>query len=151
MTQPSSFTNIPQGAMVVISQNRLETRSTISAFSEGEIKFTAFGLMQFLLGAQLAEEFTSEYKGVAVSVEFLKLYVSMNNSFLKTLEQKDKTVTLFITRKELLLAKKWLEARMQHCEKEREARSEKFNADTYIGQKLLLIDIRELLIGEIVD
>jgi len=74
-----------------------------------------------------------------------------------------------LNRVEVMLMRKWLEARMKHCEEERDEESGKekanaerietnpnhrignFNPDTYIAQKFLLLDIREWLLGEIIE
>ncbi len=56
-----------------------------------------------------------------------------------------------LIRKEVVWLRDILELRMKHCEKERDDRSESFNADTYIGQKMLLLDLREWLLGAIVE
>ena len=64
---------------------------------------------------------------------------------------KPSEVALAVDRQDLFILRKWLEVRMLHCEMERDTRSDKFNPDTYIGQKLLLLDLRELLLGEAVD
>lgn len=89
--------------------------------------------------------------------------------------------TVELHRKEVQLLRNWLEARMKHCEEERDSRATihdgpgvkvvghidlenpslgaqpvsdavlKFNPDTYIAQKYLLLDIREWLLGDILD
>ena len=76
---------------------------------------------------------------------------------LTPLFQVELKATLTVTRGEVKTMRSWLETRMSHCEMERENRTTtknghpKFNPDTYIGQKLLLLDLRELLLGDIVD
>ena len=39
---------------------------------------------------------------------------------------------------------------MKHCEEERDARDDKFNPDSYISMKLLLLDIKSWLMGSII-
>lgn len=60
-------------------------------------------------------------------------------------------VKIEVSREEVKLMLEMLKIRMTHCEKQRDARNEKFNPDTYIGQKLLLISIREWLMLDAVE
>ena len=69
---------------------------------------------------------------------------------------------LHIRRDDVILLKGWLEARMTRCEEVRDnelAAIEKgddkvefrFNQDTYISMKLMLLEMREWLLGEIIE
>jgi hypothetical protein len=53
-----------------------------------------------------------------------------------------------VTREDMEVMVKLLKIRMTHCEKQRDNRDLNFNPDTYIGQKLLLIDLKEWLMIE---
>lgn len=50
-----------------------------------------------------------------------------------------------VNREDVQIMLDLLKIRMAHCEKERDDRDPRFNPDTYIGQKLLLVDLREWL------
>ena len=58
-------------------------------------------------------------------------------------------ITLKLDWRELSVLRHYLTLRMKHCEKERDERSDKFNIDSYISMKFLLLDIRELLLGQV--
>jgi len=133
------FTNIPyEPTEIIKSENRTQT-VVLSSFDRGVIKLSAFAALQFIEGINLLlqnEKMLLSNSESRLLINLFKVY---------TLNQ------LEITREELVFLKIALELRMAHCEKERDERSEKFNADTYIGQKLLLLDIREILIGEVIE
>ena len=62
----------------------------------------------------------------------------------------NEVITLELQRDDLLTLKWYLERRISHCEIERDKYYERFNSDTYIIQRLMLITIREALLGEII-
>ena len=141
------FINIPSSSLKVINSIRKEDRKTVSFFYEGTVSLTSFAIMQLLHGAKISiEQFINEIEKVH-GVEFM-LYYKLSKYLL---EAPQESYEIELSRTELLCLKKWLEFRMIHCEKERDVRNPKFNPDTYIGQKLLLIDLRELLLGEIME
>lgn len=133
------FTNIPyEPTQVLESQKRSQT-VVLSSFNSGVLKISGFAAVQFI-------------EGIALLLVNDKVVLSNNESkLLIKLFKASQTPEISLTRAELIFLKNALELRMAHCEKERDERNEKFNADTYIGQKLLLLDIREILLGEIVQ
>lgn len=68
----------------------------------------------------------------------------------------ENNISIDVSRDDVVMLRTWLETRMIHCEKERDeenrnavpAEHAKFSPDTYIGMKLLLIELREWLLGE---
>ena len=141
------FINIPSSSLKVINSIRKEDRKTVSFFYEGTVSLTTFAIMQLLHGAKISiEQFRYEIEKVH-GVEFI-LYYKLAKYLLEIPQE---SYEIELSRTELLCLKKWLEFRMIHCEMERDERNPKFNPDTYIGQKLLLIDLRELLLGEIME
>ena len=138
--------NIPANSLQVLSSNKKEERVTMSYFSEGEIRLSGFAMMQFLHGAKLELEETEKEP----TRNELTLWFKISTHLLP-ITGKLSEVALAVDRQDLFILRKWLEVRMLHCEMERDTRSDKFNPDTYIGQKLLLLDLRELLLGEAVD
>ena len=139
------FLNIPANSLQVLSSNKKEERVTMSYFFEGKIKLSDFAMMQFLHGAKSELEMTEKEP----THKELTLWFKMSTHLLTVGNLSE--VILKVDRQDLFILRKWLELRMLHCEKERDARNPKFNPDTYIGQKLLLIDLRELLLGEIME
>ena len=136
--------NIPSSSLQTLSANKKEERVTMSSFYDGEIKLSGFAVMQFLHGAKL--ELESAEKEPTRNELTLWFKLSVNLLPVGNLSE----VILKVDRQDLFILRKWLELRMLHCEKERDERNPNFNPDTYIGQKLLLIDLRELLLGEVV-
>jgi len=122
-------------------------RATIRQMKRAKINISSFAIVQFLQGAALYyEQLHEKNKLEKVSITETKLLTVLYMS------APISTVTpLTINREELIALRKWLETRMRHCEIERDERNPKFSPDTYIGQKLLLLDIRELLLGEIIE
>lgn len=108
-----------------------------SRISKGKIKLTQFALIQLIHGAEIIEK--ASHKLVA------KIGIAAMN--LATM-QEHTSVELDFDREDVYELRNLLEARMLHCEKERDERNPKFNADTYIAQKFLLLDIREWLMIE---
>ena len=137
--------NIPANSLQVLSFDKKEERVTMSFFFDGEIKLSGFAMMQFLHGAKLELEGTEK----ELTRNELELWFKLSAKLLPV--GKLDEVILKVNRQDLFILRKWLEVRMLHCEMERDTRSDKFNPDTYIGQKLLLLDLRELLLGEVVD
>ena len=137
--------NIPSSSLQTLSANKKEERVTMSSFYDGEIKLSGFAVMQFLHGAKLELESAEKEP----TRNELTLWFKLSVNLLPI--GKPSEVSLAVDRQDLFILRKWLEVRMLHCEMERDTRSDKFNPDTYIGQKLLLLDLRELLLGEVVD
>jgi hypothetical protein len=108
-----------------------------------------FSIMQLIQGARLYSSTKEQVPGKEVSM-MCKLFDAML--------QGGESISIDTTRSEVKTMKMFLETRMSHCEAERDNRTTKtlpngksievFNTDTYIGQKILLIELREWLLGE---
>jgi hypothetical protein len=148
-----NFKNIATQSLSVSNIERTTCVVHLSRFENGLVSFSTFALAQFLLGCQLAKDYRDAYNHKqSVSSNVFVLLTLISTLIMETAAQgKDRSEEIFMTREEMVLLKSWLEARMEHCEKQRDDRVETFNADTYIGQKLLLLDIKELLLGEVVE
>ena len=146
------FTNIPQGLVAVNNVEREDKHVSVSFFKEGQLTITTFAALQLINGSILIseqeEDVTSRNPTRTVKSQF-KMLAKLSAFILPQLGITAIEHTIKVDRNDLITLKSFLEARMLHCEKERDARSERFNADTYISMKLLLIDIRELLLGNI--
>lgn len=126
-----------------------QNRCTVKQNKEATMSICAFTLIQFILGAG---HMVKDHKLDEV-VETTSMYhlLAKLSAMLIEVRSDPEPRVIKLDRFEVKIIKYWLEARMQHCERERDERSPKFNPDTYISQKLLLIDIREWLLGEIIE
>lgn len=149
--EPSTdgLVNIPSNNFIVQEVQTETRRVWMKSFAKGLITLSGFAIIQFIEGADLCNDKGSMY------ARHIKLLVKLAKAGLINRD----TVDVELTIDELQILREWLEARMSHCEKERDQRTMitvdgretlKFNPDTYIGMKLLLLDIREAMMGEIV-
>lgn len=156
------FNNIPAHGFSIVNQSTDRMILRIEAFKEGNIMLSPFSVVQILEGAEHMPELQSdETRNIARSV--FNIYVKLNSAFRKIqLNNVPEQMEFAITRRELLTLIQWLKLRMAHCEAERDQRTmikdgdgndiaPKFNADTYIGQKMLLLELLSLAMGTIVD
>jgi hypothetical protein len=162
--------NIPETGFVAQKNDFVEDRRLVR-FNQGAIfSFSEFSIFQFIAGhaIKLETEDGNNYDETRLlsklSIMNMELRWGANNEIL-------------LERKEVTILKGWLDLRMRHCEIERDQRVEltdseasrnvksvleneplpypdrnqKFNADTYIGMKYLMMELREWLFGEILD
>lgn len=143
--------NIPTNSLTVIDKITDCNYCHVRQVRQATIQLTGFAIVQFLEGAEL------EVKDIVVkmmSVDDVKLILRLSKS--TTMLRAEPVTKIDVTYGELKTLRKWLELRMLHCEQERDNRTknangfEVFNPDTYIGMKLLLLDLRELMLGEII-
>ena len=144
------YKNIPEVALEVVKSEKRNYKAIVNLSQNFSIRFNAFCLFQFMLGYRLLE--TDPLKSQ------LDLYHKIVDALLVTIHSEAREIyepnhvtDLELSRDELQMLIKFLLARMKHCEKERDERSEKFSPDTYIAQKLLLIELKEIMLGEIVE
>lgn len=138
------FDNIYYSSLVVVSSETIDMKCAVRQINTAFLKVPEFSALQFIKGAEMCDNPVDKESFQLV----IKLALIRENS-------NPVEFTFF----ELIMLRNWLEGRMLHCEMERDQRAVKsiggvdyprFNADTYIGMKLLLISIRELLLGEII-
>lgn len=153
------YQNIPDSGFSIIDQSNDKMIVRVEAFKEGVITLSPFSIFQILEGAEYLPELQ---EGKSIPASLFKVYVKLNSAFRKVqLGEFGTRIEFFLTRYEILLLIRLLKARMKHCEWERDKRItvpgpngeefDKFNPDTYIGQKLLLLELTELLMGTILD
>ena len=140
---------IPQNSISLLSSKQSVNTIRVKQFSNGSFEFTKFALVQFVEGVQFIPEILNKKSFIDRTI--FELYVKCNKALTDSLLTSTNIVALDLTLNELITLKQWLEARMSHCEKEREEGNPAFNIETYIGMKLLLIDIREIMIGEVIS
>lgn len=129
------------------------------------ITLSKFSIMQLIAGVA---EFTS---GTMIQAEIAIMLSKLFNAVMDdTNIGIGHNIEFNVTRNDVVMLRQWLEQRMRHCELEREQENQtytewintnsnsihmdkeqpirNFNPDTYIGMKLLLIELREWLLGE---
>jgi len=145
------MTNIPTNSLILLDKTTDSNYRMIRQVKTATLQLTGFAISQFLEGAELE---ANSNLFVPNNSQF-KLVLKLSKSI--SMLQAEQAVKIDVNYKELTHLRKWLEVRMSHCEQERNARTkndrgfEVFNSDTYIGQKLLLLDLRELMLGEIIS
>jgi hypothetical protein len=110
------------------------------------LNLSRFSIMQLIYGAKneiLQNEGSVEHNVVL-------LYMILNEKFFESSMDKD-ILIIEVERNQVIIMRKWIEARLLHCEKERDNRNPRFNPDTYIHLKMLLLDIREWLSGDVLE
>lgn len=136
-------------SLEVVTKNVFATRALVRIVTDATLKLNGFALIQFLEGADITMHGTGSKM---VCSEHSRLVFRLIHQINPRGDQQ--TITFTIS--ELKLLRLWLETRLTHCEEERQKEIEnppkepKFNPDSYIGMKLLLLDLRELMLGEIV-
>ncbi len=149
----TNMVNIPYQSLIVIEEMRDVKYCNVRFFTSGVIQLTGFAATQLLEGAELM---VADNTVKTIDAKEVKLILLLSKSL--AMFQHENYLDVKVNNNDLRIMRKWLELRMAHCERERDERTvypgttqQKFNPDTYIGQKLLLLDIRELLIGEILS
>lgn len=153
MKATSNMVHVPTDSLTVLNKETVTIRANVNMFQSGTIFLNGFAIVQFLEGFNLLVE---SYSSISILKEHTNLSLKLSKGIAAAI-QFEKAEYEF-TYSEVKILKEWLEARMRHCEQERDKRvawphdpsALKFNPDTYIGQKLLLLDLRELLLGEII-
>lgn len=142
--------NIQTNSLTALDVVKSNYKATVNVFKSGKIALTGFAISQFLEGFELIvkRSLHSQKADVLLSLKLAKAIAACI--------QLEKAI-VELDYEELVILRSWLETRIAHCEEERDSRTTwpntntlKFNPDTYIGQKLLLLDLRELMLGEIV-
>lgn len=147
--QRDQFENIPSQGMYSTDNQVEKIEAVVAQKKSGLFKFSLFAISQFIHGAMfMADDMIVSKKGI-IMPEALILVCKLS-IIAQTIPDKGESL-IELDRNEVEILKQFLSVRMQHCEDERDMRSEKFNPDTYIGQKLLLLDIREWLMVEVIS
>lgn len=152
MKTTQKMVNIPSDSLTVSNREIVTIRANIRMFQSGTIFLNGFAISQFLEGFELL---VPHHSKIEVLREHTKLSLKIAKGIAAAIQLGKAEYQ--VSYKEVKTLKEWLEARMKHCEQERDNRTTwphngapKFNPDTYIGQKLLLLDLKELLLGEII-
>ena len=154
--------NIPATGFAANETQTINERKYVTFNMSALFTLSLFSIRQLLFGEHLLNGFSTGNESQDTLFKKLALYS------LDTAERKfEELPRLQLDRQEVKWLRIWLEARMKHCEQERDEderlRKEwvnsneshntkptvRFNPDTYIAQKFLLLDLREWLAGEI--
>ena len=122
------------------------TKAIIQQNVSSILDLSRFSITQLIYGAKneiLQNEGSVERNAVL-------LYMILNEKFFESAMDTD-ILILEVERNQVIIMRKWIEARLAHCEKERDDRNPRFNPDTYIHLKMLLLDIREWLSGDVLE
>jgi hypothetical protein len=116
------------------SSARFETRQ-VRVFTKGIIRISGFAMTVLMEGYDLliTDVKTTESKDSRLLMRMYRWFQYAPNMFTE----------FEVTGEELLVLISWLNKRISHCEAERG--SQKFNAETMVDMKLLLLELRELL------
>lgn len=139
----TTYINIQNGIIVNSVQNSTK-KALIGTVTTASLKLSNFHILMFLYGAKI---YVDNLKESTVDREILSLYMSLN----ERLVENNEIVDFVFSAKQLKFLHDFLVERINHCEKERDERSSRFNPDTYIGMKLMLLDIKQLMLGEIIE
>ena len=140
----TNYVNVQNGITVNSVESKTQ-KALIGTIATASLKISNFHILMFLYGARIYVE--NLQQALFVDKEVLSLYMTLNEKLIEGNEEIDYT----FSSKELKFLEKFLVARLNHCEVERDNRSSKFNPDTYISMKLMLLDIKQLMLGEIIE
>lgn len=140
----TNYVNVQNGITVNSVQNKAQ-KALIGTVTNANLKLNNFHILMFLYGARIYVE--NLQQTLFVDKEVLSLYMTLNEKLIEGNEEIDYTFSI----NQLRFLEQFLIARLDHCEKERDERSPRFNPDTYISMKLMLLDIKKLMLGEIIE
>lgn len=155
------YKNIPESGFTSTKNEVTTTTVEVSMKISSTITLTIFSILQLIAGAT----YMTKWAGNPEAVKDIKalnpfnvisLIAKLFECALAPVAKEDEShkelrylVTLDILRGDVEIMLRLLEVRMKHCEEMRDSDDLevkcRFNPDTYIGQKLLLIDLREWL------
>jgi len=134
-----AFTNITMPVFTPSNFSASSKRVTVLFNEAADFNISKFTMVQFILGTVDFTNLPSTQKSFDILALFTNLVMTD-----PTEEHK-----VYLKRDEVKMLEVWLKRRMAHCEMERDNKSPKFNPDTYISMKILLLEIKEFLMGEI--
>lgn len=148
----NDYKHIPASGFISLSTKTTCDMMEVRFNIEDIIHLSVFSVVQLLAGCTLVTaDNTRDAFAVVRILAKLQIWQSEKSAGAEN-------PCIPVTRAEVKTMIHVLQLRMAHCEKERDLRTtrnnakgekvEVFNPDTYIGQKLLLIDLREWLIIE---
>lgn len=143
----SKYKNIPSTGFIS-SDVVTKTQTALTTFNQSAyLSFSLFSIIQMLFGAKTTVENTA---GDTIPKRIVAIYMKLNECFMIANAEHSAEITIQLQREEVELLLQFILSRMQHCEKERDEQSSKFNPDTYIGMKILILELKEWLMGSVI-
>lgn len=153
------FQNFEENAFLSVDTKTKSYAAIINRAVSGVFKLSLFACYQFIRGIKsddldhnklMALLPATKYGTVSLTIPRLIADLSIYVADLQTMDEAArKNHMISLQRDQVEILRILLEARMTHCEHERDSKDEevkrRFNVETYISQKLLLLDIREWL------
>lgn len=140
----TNYNNIPASKFNSLQPEFTTEMLMVSFRTRDRIVLSAFAIFQILAGLKHLEK---NHEWSSDPFDVLKLAGLLYSSAMAPRRQGEEC-ELEVTRADVKTMIEMLNLRMAHCERERDNESPNFNADTYIGQKLLLIELREWMLLE---
>ena len=133
----------------------------VSMRENDTITLSHFSVIQLLAGLSIVTEKNIFDNGALMVVEpinVLRVAGKLYNAAIAPHHIEESQIKLDVNRADVKVMYELLKLRMKHCEEQRDAENQatepferKFNPDTYIGQKLLLLELREWLALEAIS
>lgn len=141
------YKNIPQTGFIS-SDVVTKTQTALTTFNQSAyLSFSLFSIIQMLFGAKSTVD---SVEGNTISKQLVLIYMKLNECFMIANAEHSAEITIQLQREEVELLLQFVLSRMVHCEKERDEQSSKFNPDTYIGMKILVLELKEWLMGSVI-
>lgn len=149
----TEYKNIPQTGFSSLSPEFKTEMVYVSMRSRDTITLSLFSVWQIISGLNNMVEVIAITGAKHLGDKSIQIMQVAGKLFRAAMDHKTgaSQVGIEVTRDDVKQMVELLNIRMMHCEKERDNGSERFNPDTYIGQKLLLIELREWLLLEAVE
>lgn len=153
-TQKVNYNNIPKSGYNSLQPESDVKTAVVSLRVRDIIVLSSFSIIQLIFGLTHVQKLDTaafrEYfhkNAIAIlRVAGLLYHAHIAPQF----KGEEDIIKLTVTREDVEVMVQLLHIRMAHCEKQRDEKDLNFNPDTYIGQKLLLIDLREWLLVEVI-
>lgn len=162
----ANYTNIPQTGFSSNDEQTSVQQVWVKNKISGFFQLSLFSIFQLIAGAKLYTANKDKVEGSIVSLLATLFGYALENQPAGGSQSHEESPmsVIQLTRDEVKTLKLFLETRMANCERERDERIMRthgstrvqleentqpaFNADSYIAQKMLLIELREWLLGE---
>ena len=145
------FKNIPNIGFEASNSVRSVDTAIVQYKTSGTIALTLFAVMQLIAGGELIRKFPMLIKEVGALEIIAVLSKLFNAALAPRAVSESETILIDVLRGDVEAMVKLLEIRMKHCEEQRDNSEPSFNADTYIGQKMLLLELKGWLSAEILS
>lgn len=155
----TTYSNIPKSGFNSLMPEFETSTVVVQMRSKDRLSLSIFSIYQILAGLRLLQDYVKATAKDHVSLRWLaepfniltisgKLFEAALGAHADDVKSHERVVEFDVERKEVKIMLELLQMRMAHCEKQRDDRDPMFNPDTYIGQKLLLIELKEWLMLE---